>query len=140
MLVGRCLLQDQDWVELINKYAEHLVNTKQPRVSSQISNITSSGHGCFFSQAAVLTFITGGLYSQAVRCLLTAEMTDTAFRLLTFLERNQLEVEPDLRQEVLAQSARLMEEINYQQGLDNVRQQMGDSGSGEEAGGVKEEV
>ena len=67
-------------------------------------------------------------------------MTDTALRLLTFLQRNQLEVEPDLRQEVLAQSARLMEEINYQQGLDNVRQQMGDSGSGEEAGGVKEEV
>ena len=67
-------------------------------------------------------------------------MTDTALRLLTFLERNQLEVEPDLRQEVLAQSARLMEEINYQQGLGNVRQQMGDSGSGEEAGGVKEEV
>ena len=88
----------------------------------------------------MLTFLTGGLYSQAVRCLLTAEMTDTALRLLTFLERNQLEVEPDLRQEVLAQSARLMEEINYQQGLDNVRQQMGDSGSGEEAGGVKEEV
>ena len=33
MLVGRCLLQDQDWLELINKYAEHLLNTKQPRVS-----------------------------------------------------------------------------------------------------------
>ena len=40
-------------------------------------------------------------------------MTDTAFRLLTFLERNQLEVEPGIRQEVLAQSARLMAEINY---------------------------
>ena len=64
-------------------------------------------------------------------------MTDTAFRLLTFLERNQLEVEPDIRQEVLAQSARLMAEINYQQGLDKIRQ-MGDSG--EEAGGGKEEV
>ena len=67
-------------------------------------------------------------------------MTDTALRLLTFLERNQLEVEPDLRQEVLALSAQLMEEINYQQGLDKI-QQMGDSGSGgEEAAVGKEEV
>ena len=32
MLVGRCLLQDQDWAELLTKYAEHLVNTKQTRV------------------------------------------------------------------------------------------------------------
>ena len=85
----------------------------------------------------MLTFITGGLYSQAVRCLLTAEMTDTAFRLLTFLERNQLEVEPDTRQEVLTQAAQLMADIDYQQGLDRIRQQMGDSG---EAGGGKEEV
>merc|ERR1712115_296238 len=85
MLVGRCLLQDKDWVDLINKYAEHLVNTKQYR-------------------AAVLTFITGGLYSQALRCLLTAQMADTALRLLTFLEMNQLEVEADIRQEVLTQS------------------------------------
>ena len=66
-----------------------------------------------------------------------AEMTDTAFRLLTFLERNQLEVEPDTRQEVLTQTAQLMAEIDYQQGLDRIRQQMGDSG---EAGGGKEEV
>ena len=33
MLVGRCLLQEEDWLELINKYAEHLINTKQHRVS-----------------------------------------------------------------------------------------------------------
>ena len=37
MLVGRCLLQEDDWLELINKYAEHLINTKQHRVSSQLS-------------------------------------------------------------------------------------------------------
>ena len=86
----------------------------------------------------MLTFITGGLYSQAVKCLLAADMTDTAFRLLTFLERNQLEVEPDIRQEVLAQSAQLMSDIDYQRGLEKIRQQMGDSG--EEAGGVKDEV
>ena len=65
-------------------------------------------------------------------------MTDTAFRLLTFLEKNQLEVEPDIRQEVLAQAAKLMAEIDYQQGLDRVRQQMGNSSG--EAGGGKEEV
>ena len=64
-------------------------------------------------------------------------MPDTAFRLLTFLERNQLEVEADIRQEVLAQAAQLMAEIDYQQGLDKIRQQMGDSG---DAGGGKEEV
>ena len=85
----------------------------------------------------MLTFITGGLYSQALRCLLTAEMTDTAYRLLTFLESNQVEVEADIRQEVLTQSAQLMAEIDYQQGLERVRQQMGDSG---ETGGGKEEV
>ena len=50
----------------------------------------------------------------------------------------QLEVEPDIRQEVLAQSAQLMTDIDYQRGLEKIRQQMGDSG--EEAGGVKEEV
>ena len=64
-------------------------------------------------------------------------MTDTAFRLLTFLERNQLEVEADIRQEVLAQSVQLMDEIDYQEGLEKIRQQMGDS---VEAGGGKEEV
>ena len=64
-------------------------------------------------------------------------MTDTAFRLLTFLERNQLEVEADIRQEVLTKAAQLMAEIDYQQGLDKIRQQMGDSG---DAGGEKEEV
>ena len=65
-------------------------------------------------------------------------MTDTAFRLLTFLERNQMEVEPDLRQEVLAQSAQLMAEINYQQGLDKIQQMEGSGG--EEAAVGKEEV
>ena len=64
-------------------------------------------------------------------------MTDTAFRLLTFLERNQLEVEADIRQEVLAQSVQLMDEIDYQEGLEKIRQQMGDS---VEAGGGQEEV
>ena len=64
-------------------------------------------------------------------------MTDTAFRLLTFLERNQLEVEADIRQEVLAQSVQLIDEIGYQEGLEKIRQQMGDS---VEAGGGKEEV
>ena len=64
-------------------------------------------------------------------------MTDTAFRLLTFLERNQLEVEADIRQEVLAQSVQLMDEIDYQEGLEKIRQQMGDS---VEAGGRREEV
>ena len=64
-------------------------------------------------------------------------MTDTAFRLLTFLERNQLEVEADIRQEVLAQSVQLMDEIDYQEGLEKIRQQMGDS---VEVGGGQEEV
>ena len=64
-------------------------------------------------------------------------MTDTAFRLLTFLERNQLEVEADIRQEVLAQSVQLMDEIGYQEGLEKIRQQMGDS---VEVGGGREEV
>ena len=64
-------------------------------------------------------------------------MTDTAFRLLTFLERNQLEVEADIRQEVLAQSVQLMDEIDYQEGLEKIRQQMGDS---VEVGGGREEV
>ena len=64
-------------------------------------------------------------------------MTDTAFRLLTFLERNQLEVEADIRQEVLAQSVQLMDEIDYQEGLEKIRQQMGDSVA---AGGGREEV
>ena len=64
-------------------------------------------------------------------------MTDTAFRLLTFLERNQLEVEADIRQEVLAQSVQLMDEIDYQEGLEKIRQQMGDS---VETGGGQEEV
>ena len=64
-------------------------------------------------------------------------MTDTAFRLLTFLERNQLEVEADIRQEVLAQSVQLMDEIGYQEGLEKIRQQMGDS---VETGGGQEEV
>ena len=32
MLVGRCLLEDNDWTDLLTKYADHLINTKQIRV------------------------------------------------------------------------------------------------------------
>ena len=32
MLVGRCLLEDNDWTDLLTKYADHLINTKQIKV------------------------------------------------------------------------------------------------------------
>ena len=70
-----------------------------------------------------MTYITGGLYSQAVKCLMTADMMDTAHRLLTFLERNQLklELDPATKQQLVDQTAKLMSDIEYKEGLGNIQ-------------------
>ena len=73
-------------------------------------------------QAAVLTYITGGLYSQAVKCLMAADMVDTALRLLSFLYKHQLDLELDsaTSQQLLSEATKVMSEINYKEGLDNI--------------------
>ena len=75
----------------------------------------------------MLTFISSGLYDQAVKSLLAANMPDTALQLFTYLQGREEDLEPAIRQQLLTDCAKLMSDIDYKQGLDTMKNQMLDS-------------
>ena len=106
MVVARCLMDTQDWSQLLVKYVDHLI---------------AAGH----LESGVIALVAGGQHSQALARLVTAKRTDLAHKLMLMMDNVDREVE----EMVMMETVRMMADMEYKQGFDYYCDKMGDKAS-----------
>ena len=106
MVVARCLMEDNDWSQLLVKYADHLI---------------AGGH----LEAGVTALVAGGQHSQALARLVTAKRTDLAHKMMLMMDNVDTEVE----EMVMMETVRMMADMEYRQGFEYYCDKMGDKAS-----------
>ena len=110
MLVGRCLLEDKDWGELVTKYADHLI---------------AAGH----LDPGILALVAGGQHEMALKQLLVAKRVDLAYKMLMIFKQNNVTIDKDVEENILAESVEMMADLDFKKGFDYYCDQLGDKAS-----------
>ena len=117
MVVARCLMEAEDWSQLLVKYADHLI---------------SGGH----LEAGVTALVAGGQHSLALARLVTAKRIDLAHKMMLMMDNVDMEVE----EVVMMETVRMMADMEYRQGFEYYCDKMGDKASQILASAEKVEV
>ena len=100
MEVGRCILDHQDWTDLVVKYANNLI---------------TSGHVA----AGVMALLSVGQHDAVLRTLLSHKMVDAAHRLLLLLHNTGVtSVDTDTEEMVITETVKMMADIEYRQAFE----------------------
>jgi len=107
LVVGRCLLEEKEWKELVMKYSEHQI---------------SSGN----LDTGILSLIAADQHSQALKWLLSSKMVDVALKLMSLLKMTGVQVDKDVEEQVLTESVKMMADLEFKQGFDFYCDQLGE--------------